>query len=114
MASTSPASLVRAARDAAGLSQAELARRVGTTQSAIARLERSGSNPRVETLERALAACGEELALSSRPRRSSIDESQVAERLRLTPAERIKAFERSYSHVREFALSAGRSRGELA
>jgi predicted nucleotidyltransferase len=39
-----------AARLAAGLTQAELAARVGTTQSAIARLERGAVRPTVETL----------------------------------------------------------------
>lgn len=41
---------VTAARQEAGLTQAELAARLGTTQSAIARLERGGVTPTVETL----------------------------------------------------------------
>jgi transcriptional regulator with XRE-family HTH domain len=109
-----PALLIRNARQTANLSQAELARRLGTTQSAVARLEGLGSNPQIETLERALAACGEELILASRPTRSSIDESQVVELLRMPPAERLKVFERSYANVRELALAAAQSRGDLA
>lgn len=107
-------SLIRGARLTAGLSQASLARRMGTTQSAVARLEMEGANPRVQTLARALAACGQDLDLSARPQRSSIDESLVAGMLRIPAGERIKSFERSYANVREFALAAARDRGELA
>src|SRR5438270_11096393 len=39
-------------RQASGLSQRELAELVGTTQSAIARLERGGRPPRIDTLVR--------------------------------------------------------------
>ncbi len=40
------------ARERAGLTQAEVARRMGTTQSAVARLERGGADPRLSTIER--------------------------------------------------------------
>jgi transcriptional regulator with XRE-family HTH domain len=110
----SPPALTRHARQSAGLTQAQLAERLGTTQSAIARLERHGSNPRVDTLERVLSACGFELAIDLRPRRSSIDETLVARQLRLTPGERILSFERSYANVREVALAAQKSLGRVA
>jgi transcriptional regulator with XRE-family HTH domain len=106
--------LVREARLAAGLTQAELAGALGTTQSAIARLESPAANPRVETLTRALSACDRELALEARLRESSVDQTLVAARLRLSPGDRIKSFERSYANVREVALAGARSRGELA
>jgi len=111
---SSTASLIRDARRNAGLSQASLASRLGTTQSAIARLETQGTNPRIETLSRVLAACGRELQLDARPRRTSIDETLVAAHLRIPPGERLKAFEHSYAEVRAFALAGARSRGELA
>jgi len=47
--------LVRAladARERAGLTQAEVARRMGTTQPAVARLERGDADPRLSTIER--------------------------------------------------------------
>ena len=110
----SAATLIREARRSAGLSQASLAARLGTTQSAVARLETEGGNPRMATVSRALAACGQRLELAARPHRSSIDETQVAERLRLSPGDRIKTFEHSYANVRELALAGARSRGELA
>jgi transcriptional regulator with XRE-family HTH domain len=109
-----PASVLREARQNAGLSQVALAARLGTTQSAVARLETRGSNPRVDTLTRALAACGRELRLEARPRESSIDETLVARQLRMSPGDRIKTFEQTYANVREIALAGVRSRGELA
>lgn len=52
--------LVRA-RGAAHLSQAELAKRIGTTQSAIARLEGGGVSPSLSTLQRYAEATGTKL-----------------------------------------------------
>jgi len=55
-------------RLALGLSQAELARRCGTTQSAIARLENGGRPPRIDTLLKLADALGCDLAVELRPR----------------------------------------------
>ena len=51
------------ARSETGLSQAEVASRIGTTQSAIARLESSGSahSPSIATLQRYASAIGYKL-----------------------------------------------------
>jgi len=46
------------ARAASGLTQAQLAERVGTTQSAIARLESGAGKPSIETLQRYADALG--------------------------------------------------------
>ncbi len=54
--------LVRA-RTAAKLTQAEVARRLGTTQSAIARLEGGRVSPSVTTLRRYAAATGTRLTV---------------------------------------------------
>ena len=94
-------------RRTAGLTQAALAARLGTSQAAIARLERTGSNPTVTTLERTLAATGHRLELAASSGRSSIDETLIAENLRLTPAARLRAFQRSRDSV---AGIAGRAR----
>ena len=81
-------SLTRARRRA-GLTQRELAAKVGVPQSVIARIERSGVVPRVDTLDRLLAGCGE--ALESRPRLGAgLDRSAIRELLKLTPAERAR------------------------
>jgi transcriptional regulator with XRE-family HTH domain len=51
-----------------GLSQTELAELVGTTQSAIARLESGGRPPRIDTLLRIADALDCDLAVELRPR----------------------------------------------
>jgi ribosome-binding protein aMBF1 (putative translation factor) len=60
---------VRRLREAAGLSQMELARRIRSTQPAIARLEAGGVAPTIETLERIAAALGLDLAVSFKRRK---------------------------------------------
>ena len=59
---------VAARRAQLGLSQAELASRVGTTQSAIARLEAGGRPPRIDTLLRIAGALDADLFVELRPR----------------------------------------------
>jgi transcriptional regulator with XRE-family HTH domain len=56
-------------RQAVGLSQRELAELVGTTQSAIARLERGGRPPRIDTLLRIADALECDLVVDLKPRR---------------------------------------------
>jgi DNA-binding XRE family transcriptional regulator len=58
--------LVRA-RVRAKLSQAELAKRIGTTQSAIARLEGGGVSPSLATLRRYAEATGSKLRVDLVP-----------------------------------------------
>ena len=57
-------------RQAKGFSQRELAEIVGTTQSAIARLERGGRPPRIDTLLRIADALECDLVVDLRPRRT--------------------------------------------
>jgi transcriptional regulator with XRE-family HTH domain len=98
--------LVRRSRLEAGLTQAEMARRMSTTQSAVARLESADSNPRLATLELALRASGHSLAVESKRPKPTIDETLIARQLRLTPEERLRSFETSYRDVRKLAGSA--------
>jgi transcriptional regulator with XRE-family HTH domain len=104
----SPAALIRNARREAGLTQAELAARLGTTQSAVARLERSGSNPTVATLVRALGAAGQRLELGRDHSQSGVDETQIVERLRLTPAQRLATFQASQANLNALVAAARR------
>jgi transcriptional regulator with XRE-family HTH domain len=55
------------ARATAGLTQEQLARRMKTTQSAIARLEGGRTRPSTQTLERLAAATGTRLKISFEP-----------------------------------------------
>ena len=61
------ASIMIAARAKAGLTQKELARRMGTTQTVIARLEGGRAKPSTRTLERFAAATGTRLRIAFEP-----------------------------------------------
>jgi transcriptional regulator with XRE-family HTH domain len=63
------AAAVAKARRRAGLSQAELARRMKTTQSTIARLESGRGRPSTRTLTRFAKATGHRLKISFEPTR---------------------------------------------
>jgi transcriptional regulator with XRE-family HTH domain len=83
------ADLLREARLRAGLTQAELGRRVHRSQSQIARWERGDVKPSLETLRELIRACGLELTLGL----ANYDDSYVPyiERLlKLTPQGRIE------------------------
>ena len=58
---------VREAREAAGVSQRELAVRMSTSQAAVARLEVGGSSATLTTLRKAAAALGLELTIDLAP-----------------------------------------------
>ena len=64
---------VRKIREDKGLSQVELAKAMGTTQSAIARLEAGGTSPTLPTLRKLANALGVELVLGfkKQPRASA-------------------------------------------
>lgn len=59
---------IRVLREQHGWSQAELARRAGLKQPAVARLEVGGAEPRFDTLARLGAALDTELVVEFRPR----------------------------------------------
>lgn len=64
------AKLIREARQAAGMTQAELARRSRTSQSAVAAYESAAKVPTAETLDRLLHAAGVRIGTQPLPRRS--------------------------------------------
>ena len=74
-----PDLLIRDARRAAGLTQAELAARLGVSQSAVAKREREGANPTVQTLDRTLRAAGFRLQLIAPAWGDGVDHCLISE-----------------------------------
>jgi transcriptional regulator with XRE-family HTH domain len=87
--------LIRDARRRRSLGQAELAKRLGTSQPAISRIERDQISPTIETLERILNAMGETLRVSTLslsepvPGGSNQSIAELRADFRLTPEERL-------------------------
>lgn len=79
--------LLKEARLRAGITQQQLAERVGKAQPAIARWERGEVLPSLETLRSIIRACGFELSFSM----SVADDSNITiidEHLRMSPRQR--------------------------
>lgn len=94
------------ARRRSGLSQRELAGRVGVPQPVVARIESGRAVPRVDTLDRLLAGCGE--ALEARPRLGAgVDRTEIRELLHLTPAQRARLAVREARNVAAVRPRAG-------
>ena len=96
------ADLLREARLRAGLTQAELGRRVGRPQSQIGRWERGEVKPSLETLRDLIRACGLELTLGLANYDDSYDEwiLRALERDPLERLEHAEALERQYEDIR--------------
>lgn len=100
--------LLRAARQEANLTQAELARRAGMTQSVIARMESPTSNPTVSTLDDVLSACHRRLDLTASRHLADVDEDQIARQLALTAAQRIAHHDAAQRDIGKLARGARR------
>lgn len=100
------ATIVREARSRAELTQRELARRAGTAQSVVSRIERGLTSPSWDTLSRLLAAAGFELHAALEPRATPDSHmlQDVTRILRLTPEERLS----EVRNVSRFAATARR------
>jgi transcriptional regulator with XRE-family HTH domain len=106
------ASLLKEARRQAGLTQAQLALRLGVSQAAVAKLERPDANPRIATLEDVLRMTGRRLVLATELMEVDIGETLVAEQLKLSPGQRLARLERMYEWVHELEITEGPSRGQ--
>jgi transcriptional regulator with XRE-family HTH domain len=112
-----PAVLIRSARQAAGLTQLELARRCETAQPAVAAYESGARRPNIATLERLLEACDYEVELVARPRvrRGAASLSQVAETMKedLTGGDEQAALRLLFGFADDFRGSSRAGRGAL-
>ena len=90
--------IVQEARRRAGLTQRELAARAGTSQPAIARIERGRQIPSVETLQRILRACDLELQLRL-VERDIAQDSTIRASLALTPDQRLNQLEQTVEFI---------------
>lgn len=118
----SPKSILLEARRRAGLGQAELAQRAGTSQPAVARLERGHSSPTLATLERLVGAAGFDLRLELVPKaapdplveayKRDVDRTLLRENLRRTIDERLRllAEHQEFGRALEQAVRAQRKR----
>lgn len=99
------------ARRRAGFTQRTLAARSGIPQPTIAAIEAGRRQPRYDTLERLLRACGFDLELA--PRKGvGVDRSLIVEMLRLSPVERIRLAGREINALAPFDRAAARMRAE--
>jgi predicted nucleotidyltransferase/DNA-binding XRE family transcriptional regulator len=113
------AAMVRSARSRAGLSQAALAKRAGTSQPALARYERGAALPTLPTLERLLRACGQRLEVRDvgGPRRSAPPISvrgQLGDQARRLRRNRRRLLDAAHAHgARRVRVFGSLARGEV-
>jgi transcriptional regulator with XRE-family HTH domain len=97
-----PGELLRQARVRHELSQEQLAIRAGTTQSAIARIERDRTSPSVNTLTNLFQAMEEDFVFGARPRDWGVDLGLNEKNLEFTSAQRLERGLGFSDFVREF------------
>jgi transcriptional regulator with XRE-family HTH domain len=103
-------SLIRDARQARGVTQAQLAARLGITQPSVARMEAAGDEVSVATLRRALIALGRTLEMRAADQAPSYDETLLRENLGLTPAERLERMLQGRARFAALATATQRAR----
>jgi transcriptional regulator with XRE-family HTH domain len=109
-----PAELVRTTRERKDLSQRRLALRAGTSQSAVARIERGDEEVTWPRLRALMVAMGEEPVLSSRPVTSRYDAADLAAQRSMSPSARLEsalAFDKLVSELAVAAPHRTRDRG---
>lgn len=85
-----PGELLSQARIRHELSQEQLAIRAGTTQSAIARIERDRTSPSIKTMTNLFQAMEEDFVFGARPRDWGVDLTLNHQTLGFSPTERLE------------------------
>ena len=108
-----PAELIRETRERKRLSQRRLALRAGTSQSAIARIERGDEEVTWPRLRSLMLAMGDEPVLSSRPVASRYDAGDLIAQRGMSPTARLEsglAFDKLASELAAAAPRRARRR----
>ena len=105
-----PGELVRRTRARKGLSQRRLAHRAGTSQSAIARIERGEEEVTWSRLRSLLVAMGEEPVLSSRPLASRYDAWDLRAQRAMSPGARLESALATNRFASELTAAGRRAR----
>lgn len=103
--------VLKQARRRHGLSQSALAFRAGTDQAAVSRIERGEVSPTVETVERLLAAMGEQLEIEAKAAPREYDPLHLRASLRRTPEERLRLAISWNKLAGQLAEAGARARG---
>lgn len=110
---TDAGSLLRRARKAAGLTQAELARRAGVTQSVISAYEAGRREPAVSTLSRLVEATGATLRLDIGPHQAESPRLPATPRGELVRRNRQRMHQAAVRHgVSNLRLFGSTARGD--
>ncbi|HWL48767.1 MAG TPA: helix-turn-helix transcriptional regulator, partial [Acidimicrobiia bacterium] len=97
--------LIGEARKRAGLTQAELAHRLGSHQSVVARWETGRTNPDFATVQRVIRAAGFELGVSLHPL-DDHDLALVRRELKLLPHERLSGMVEAVNQIEAMSRTA--------
>ena len=100
--------LIREARLRAGISQRDLAKRLGTSQSLVARWESGRVAPSFDAVLRSIRACGYELDYSIATYDHEHD-LHIAENRKLSPLQRVQRVVQAHRAVDELTSLAKRS-----
>jgi transcriptional regulator with XRE-family HTH domain len=107
-----PGQIIRERRLANGLTQEQLARRVGSTQAAISRLESGQLSPTFETFERLLEVMGERAEVEVGRADGDYDRARLASLRARTPSERLLLAVSWNRLAGQFAREGERARSE--